>query len=130
MKDKILNVLDNIYEAKIEINDMLGLVTAEELKTLEIELDNLVEDNIIYKTKKDRYILLKNCKNLKIGRLVLNKKGFGFVILDKEDDLYIPENDLNGATHDDVVLAEITCNGIKKEGRVVRINTKQTLKYG
>ena len=123
MKDKIIEVLDEIYEAKslIEINDLLGLVTAEELKELDNTLESLVDDNIVYKTKKDRYILLKNCKNLKIGRLVLNKKGFGFVILDREDDLYIPEDDLNGATHDDVVLAEITCNGIKKEGRVVRI---------
>ena len=123
MKDKITEVLDEIYEAKslIEINDLLGLVTAEKLKELDNTLEILVNENIIYKTKKDKYILLKNCKNLKVGRLVLNKKGFGFVVLDREDDLYIPESDLNGATHDDVVLAEITYNGIKKEGRIVRI---------
>ena len=106
MRDKILETLDNVYEAKglIEVNDMLGLTTAEELKTLELELEKLVDECLIYKTKKDRYILLKNCNNLKIGRLALNKKGFGFVILEKEDDLYIPEEDLNGATHDDVYL--------------------------
>ena len=123
MRDKILETLDNVYEAKglIEVNDMLGLTTAEELKTLELELEKLVDECLIYKTKKDRYILLKNCNNLKIGRLALNKKGFGFVILEKEDDLYIPEEDLNGATHDDVVLAEITHNGIKKDGRILRI---------
>ena len=123
MKEKITEILDNIYEAKslIEINDLLGLTTAEELKELDDSLNKLVDEDIMYRTKKDRYILLKNCKNLKVGRLVLNKKGFGFVVLDKEDDLYIPEEDLNGATHDDVVLAEITYNGIKQEGRVVRI---------
>ncbi len=123
MEDKILEILDNIHEAKtlIEINDMLGLTTAEELKELQDTLEKMSEKYIVYKTKKERYILLKNCTNLKIGRLALNKKGFGFVILDKEEDLYISENDLNGATHDDTVLAEITRNGIKREGRIVRI---------
>ena len=123
MKDNIIDVLNEIYEAKtlIEINDMLGLTTAEELKEVEKNLEKLEEECIIYKTKKDRYILIKNCKNLKIGKLSLNKKGFGFVILDKEDDLYIPEEDLNGATHDDRVLAEVTHNGIKREGRIIRI---------
>ena len=123
MKDNIIEILNDVYEAKtlIEINDMLGLTTAEELKEVEKNLEKLEEECIIYKTKKERYILIKNCKNLKIGKLSLNKKGFGFVILDKEDDLYIPENDLNGATHDDRVLAEVTHNGIKREGRIIRI---------
>jgi ribonuclease R len=123
MKEKILEALDDVHEAKtlIEVNDLLGLTTAEELRELNLELENLVNDYVVYKTKKDRYILLKNCNNLKIGRLSLNKKGFGFVILDKEEDLYIPEENLNGATHDDIVLSEITRNGIKKEGRIVRI---------
>lgn len=123
MEEKILEILNDVYEAKtlIEINDMLGLTTAEELKELQDTLEKMSGKYIVYKTKKERYILLKNCTNLKIGRLALNKKGFGFVILDKEEDLYVPEEDLNGATHDDTVLAEITRNGIKREGRIVRI---------
>ncbi len=123
MEEKILNILDDVHEAKtvIEVNDMLGLTTAAEYKEVQDELERLSEKYVIYKTKKERYILLKNCTNLKIGKLTLNKKGFGFVLLDKEDDLYIPADDLNGATHDDVVLAEITRNGIKKEGRILRV---------
>ena len=123
IEEKILEILDNVYEAKslIEINDMLELTSAEELNELQSTLEKLSDKYIIYKTKKERYILLKNCINLKIGKLALNKKGFGFVILDKEEDLYIPENDLNGATHDDMVLAEITRNGIKKEGRIIKV---------
>ena len=92
MEYKILEILDNIHEAKtlIEINDMLGLTTAEELKELQDTLEDMSEKYIIYKTKKERYILLKNCTNLKIGRLALNKKGFGFVILDKKK-IYISQ---------------------------------------
>lgn len=123
MEEKVIEILDNIHDAKslIEVNDLLGLTTALELKELENTLESMVQRYIVYKTKKDKYILLKNCPNLKVGKLSLNKKGFGFVILEKEDDLYIPKEDLNGATHDDLVLAEITRNGIKTEGRIVRI---------
>ena len=123
MKEKVIAGLSEIYEAKtiIEINDLLGLSTAEELKELQDTLELLVTDNIMYQTKKDKYILIQNCPGFKMGKLSLNKKGFGFVLLDKEDDLYIPEENLNGATHDDLVLAEITRNGIKREGRILKI---------
>ena len=64
---------------------------------------------------------MKNCLNFKLGRLTVNKKGYGFVILEKEDDLYIASDNLNGAIHDDVVLAEIIRSGVKKEGKVLKI---------
>ncbi len=123
MKEEILRILKNVHEAKepIEINDMLGFTTAEEYRALEESLEELVNEFIIYKTKKEKYILVKNCPSIKIGRLTVNKKGYGFVILEKEDDLYIASDNLNGAIHDDVVLAEIIRNGVKKEGRVLKI---------
>lgn len=123
MKEEVLRILTDVYEAKeaIEINDLIGLTTPEEYRTLEETLEELVNDFIIYKTKKERYILVKNCPSIKIGRLTVNKKGYGFVILEKEDDLYIASDNLNGAIHDDVVLAEIIRSGVKKEGRVLRI---------
>ncbi len=123
MKEKIIKKLENIHEAKslIEINDLLGLKTAEELRDLEVCLDELVNEYIVFKTKKEKFILLKNCPNLKVGRYSANKKGFGFVILDKEEDLYINDKDSNGAIHDDIVLAEIIRQGFKREGRVIRV---------
>ena len=127
MKNKILEVLDNEKDALslIEINDLIGLKTAEELKELSEELVKLEEENILYITKKDKYILYKNCPFFKLGKLSVNKKGFGFVLLDKEDDLYIDKENLNGAVHDDYVLAEITKSGIKREGRVLKILNRQ-----
>lgn len=123
MKEEIKKVLENIYDAKeaIEINDMLGLTSAEEYRDLEDCLEELVQEFVLYRTKKDRYILIHNCPNFKMGRLTVNKKGYGFVILEKEDDLYIASDNLNGAIHDDFVLAEIIRNGVKKEGRVLKI---------
>ena len=123
MKDKILELLTNIHEAKeaIEINDMLGLKSADEYRELCDTLENLVKEYLIYKTKKDKYILLKNCPGLKIGKLSVNKKGFGFLLLDKEDDIYITDDNFNGAIDDDVVLCEVFTSGVRKEAKVIRV---------
>lgn len=123
MREEILQILENIHEAKtaMEINDLLHLKSAEEYRSVVETLNELVEEYIVFHTKKDKFILLKNCPSLKIGKLSLNKKGYGFVLLEKEEDLYIPEDMINGATHDDIVLAEITRVGVKREGKVVRV---------
>lgn len=123
MRDKVLNLLKDIHEAKeiIEINDLLGLKTSEELRELQDTLNQLIDEYIVFYTKKGKYILLDNCPGLKIGRLSVNKKGFGFIVLDKEDDLYVEEKNMNGAIHDDIVLAEVFPSGVRKEAKVIKI---------
>jgi len=122
-KQIIIDILNNEMNALdiIEINDKLGLKTSEELKQLTNLLDELIEENIVYQTKKDRYILYKNCPNFKVGKLALNKKGFGFVCLVNEDDIYIGKDNLNGAIHNDLVLCEIIKGGLEVEGRILKI---------
>ena len=123
MKDKIIEVLNNLNDAVdiITINDLLGLKTPGELNELQTHLKELYNDNILFITKKDKYILYKNCANFKIGKLSLAKKGFGFVVIPKEEDIFISIDNLNGATHDDQVLCEITGSKIKREGTILRI---------
>ena len=123
MKERILEVLKNIHEAKevIEINDLLGLTTSDELRELQDTLNQLVDEYLVFYTKKGKYILLDNCPGLKIGKLSVSKKGFGFIILDKEDDIYVDSKNMNGAIHEDIVLAESFISGVRKEARVIRI---------
>ena len=123
MREEIIKVLDNVYEAKdiIEINDMLNLTTSEELQDLQDELNKLVEEYIVYFTKKNKYILLKNCTNLFIGKLSVNKKGFGFVIIPKDEDIYIAKDNINSAIDEDIVLCEVINKGIKREGRIIKV---------
>lgn len=64
---------------------------------------------------------MKNCPGLKIGKLSVNKKGFGFLLLDKEDDIYIASTDMNGAINDDIVLVEVTEKGLEPAGKVLKI---------
>ena len=106
MKERILNLMKDIHEAKelMEINDLLGLVTTAEYKELQDVMNTLVEEYTVFLTKKGKYILLKNCPGLKVGRLSVNKKGFGFLCLEMEDDIYIDAK-----------------KGVRKEARVIRI---------
>ena len=123
MKEQIITVMNDRYEALdvIEINDLLGLITPEDLSRLNNALDSLVKDNVIYRTKKNKYILFKNCPNLKVGVLSINKKGFGFLLVPGGEDIFIDKDNINNAVHDDKVLIEIINNYGKTEGRVLRV---------
>lgn len=129
MKEQILDVLKDIHEAKtlIEINDLLKLTTIEDYQELQKNMEELVNNFLVFKTKKDKYLLMKNCPGLKIGKLSVNKKGFGFLLLDKEDDIYIAKDDMNGAINDDTVLVEVTEKGLEPAGKVLKI-VKRDLK--
>ena len=123
MKEQVINVMSDRYEALdvIEINDLLQLTSPEDLSRLNSALCELEKDGIVYKTKKNKYILFKNCPSLKAGVLSLNKKGFGFLIIKDGEDIYIDKDNINGAVNDDRVLVEIINNHGKTEGRVLRV---------
>ena len=123
MEEKILKILNNIHEAKtlIEINDLMELKTAEKLHELQETLKKLIEEYKVFYTKKEKYILLKNCPSLKIGPLSVNKKGFGFVILPEEDDIYIDKTNLKDAIDEDIVLCEVTSRTARKEGKIIKV---------
>ena len=61
-----------------------------------------------------------------------NKKGFGFVEIDNMDeDVYISQDNMNGAIHDDIVLVEITSkmNIDRLEGRVLKILKRENKRF-
>ena len=72
-------------------------------------------------------MLFENSHLLK-GRLSVNKKGFGFVIVDgRDEDIYIDAKNMNGALNNDLVVVEELKgqNGKKTEGRVVKVLKKE-----
>ena len=123
MKEQIINILNDKYEALdvIEINDLLGLTTSEDLSRLNNFLNELVTSGIIYKTKKNKYILFKNCPNLKVGVINIKKSGIGFLIVPEGEDIFIDKGNLNGAINDDKVLIEIIKTNERIEGRVLKV---------
>lgn len=124
MKDRILNILkkeERSYTA-IELKDYLGLNTTEELEEMLKTLNELESDLTIYHTNKDKYMAFEY-SHLRKGKISVSEKGFGFVLMSPEPDIYIDQKQLNGAIDGDVVIVEIISNktGIKQEGRVLRI---------
>ena len=127
MKDKILNILKSEEKAFtiIELKDLLGLNTTEEIEDM-LKILNELESNLsIYHTNKDKYVAFEY-SHLKKGKISVSEKGFGFVILENEEDIHIDSSHLNGAINGDMVIVEITDKntGAKKEGRVLRIASR------
>ena len=125
MRDRIINVLENsdIALTIYEIEDFLDIKEIEDIQLLQDELNFLSLEGIIYHSNKDRYMMLKD-SHLKRGIMRANKKGFGFVDIDDNDeDVYISQENMNGAIHDDVVLVDIISkkNMPRLEGKVIRI---------
>lgn len=123
MEERVLQLLkeDNRAFSVYEINDALGLSTVDELKELLNALSVLEDQLKVYRTKKDGYLLFDN-SHLKVGRLIANKKGFGFVDIEGDEDVFIPPMNMNGAIHGDQVIVEITSKkGVELEGRILRI---------
>ena len=123
MKEKIFDILKDETKAlaPIDIYNLLKLKTADELRDLTVELEDMQANGEIYKTNRDKYILFSNCPGVYCGKISVNKKGYGFVLLPMQDDLFIPQVNLNNAINGDLVVCEIVKKGLKPEGRVVRI---------
>ena len=133
MKDNILNILKNSDKALsvFEIEDLLGVKDVESTKEILTVLHELEEETVIYHSNKDKYMMLEN-SHLRRGLMRANKKGFGFVeVENSEDDIYISQDHMNGAIHDDIVLVEITSKMSldRLEGRVLKIIKRQVQQY-
>ena len=133
MRDDIINILKNSNKAIdiYEIQDLLNIKSIEDTTKLSEELRKLEDDVIIYRSNKNKYMMLED-SHLKKGIMRVNKKGFGFVEVDSlEDDIFISSDNMNGAIHDDIVLVEITSkmNLDRLEGRVLRIIERKNNKY-
>jgi len=121
---KIIDLLGRRNKAleAIEISHELDLRTDEEyLKLVEV-LSKLSDSYQIYCSNKGRYMLF-DCSPLKKGKININRKGYGFVDLIDEEDIFIPTSNLNGAIHGDTVIAEVTGRKErnKLEGRILKI---------
>ena len=120
---KLLKKKKNTSLTSIEINDYLKLNTVEDYTKLEKVLEKLCQEGkIYYSEKKKRYTPIENT-NFKTGRLIVNPKGYGFVVLDpsfNEADIYINKINLLDARNNDIVIIEII-HKHSREGKVVRI---------
>lgn len=97
-------------------------VSKEEREDLDYVLNQLLSEREISLTKRGKYT--KPEKNELTGTFIGTAKGFGFVSIEElEEDIYIRENNTNGALDKDTVQIIIlpSQNGKRKEGQVIKI---------
>ena len=105
-----------------EIAFILG-VTKDKFAEFHEVLKELENEYKIQCTKKGKYLLVDS-NVYKTGTLRLNQKGFGFVEIDKNEEVFISKGNINNALNEDLVLVEILDDSndeLHKEGKIVKI---------
>ena len=125
MREKILDVLKEVGRALSyeELDSLLNIKTIEETKEMADCLELLEKEGQIYHSNKNKYMLFSFC-NLKKGFLRVNKKGYGFVEVNNEnEDIFISSEDMKNAIDGDFVIVEVTLtkDDGRREGRILKI---------
>lgn len=130
MSDKRKKVIMDLVAAEFyvpmkekELAVMLQ-VSKEDRSELNRLLNELLAEGKLSLTKKGKFIKAKHSDKELTGTFISHSKGFGFVEIDgRDEDLYIPENFVNGAFHKDTVRVALLSgqNGRRQEAQVVEV---------
>ena len=99
-------------------------VSPDERPQLKQILEELLSEGKLQITKRGKYLKGEGHPAGLEGTFISNARGFGFVEIEgMEQDLFIPENDVNGAFHKDQVQVELLKNqhGKRQEAKVTKI---------
>ena len=139
MRESIIEILNDALYKPMDERELLEAAGVERKQAGQFlsMLDELEAEGIVYKTKKNRYVLPEKV-GLVAGKLVRNKKNFGFVIPNKDDkkkgDIFIPASAMMGAMNGDTVMVAITADEVKngagsREGEVKKILARGAFKF-
>lgn len=121
-------MLDKEYKP-IKFKEMVNIlqVPKREKDDLREVLESLIADGKIVIDVKGKFKVAR--ENLKTGTFIGTQRGFGFVRVEgEEEDIFIPENAMKGALHDDVVQVQVldVKTGKRREGKIVNIVERGT----
>lgn len=123
-------ICDEFYvPMKIKEFAILLQVPKEERGELKKILDSLEKEGKIRVSQKGKYVK-GEAKSL-VGTYQAHQRGFGFVTIEGEDeDIFISEEDINGAFHGDSVEVVIKSapEGKRREGKITKILSHGTTK--
>ncbi|MDE6184244.1 MAG: ribonuclease R, partial [Lachnospiraceae bacterium] len=103
-------------------------VKAEERGELKEILSELVKEGKLQMTRRGKYIRGDGTPSQLSGTFISNAKGFGFVEIEGQvQDLFIPENEVNGAFHKDKVVVELLPgqHGKRQEAKIISILSRE-----
>lgn len=126
MREEILKLLSSDDYQPMTLKELQVYFHKENDVSFLKTLATMEQDFEVVRSKKNKYHLPFKIRYYK-GELSLNKKGFGFVKLDGDDEIYIPKQELNGAMHLDIVKIAVSeeIPG-RLEGRVIEICERGT----
>lgn len=123
-------ICDDFYvPMKLKELAILLQVPKDQRNELKRVMDALVADGKVSVTQKGKYV--KGTAKQLVGTYQAHARGFGFVTVEGQaDDIFISEDDANGAFHMDQVEVVITKapEGKRREGKIVRILSHGTVK--
>lgn len=123
-------ICDDFYvPMKLKELAILLQVPKDQRNELKKVMDALVADGKVSVTQKGKYV--KGTAKQLVGTYQAHARGFGFVTVEgQSDDIFISEDDANGAFHMDQVEVVITKapEGKRREGKIVRILSHGTVK--
>ncbi|WP_461809716.1 ribonuclease R [Faecalimonas sp.] len=130
-KKMIYNFICDEFYVPMKIKEFAILlqVPKEERGELKKILDSLEKEGKIRVSQKGKYVK-GEAKSL-IGTYQAHQRGFGFVTIEGEDeDIFISEEDINGAFHGDSVEVVIKSapEGKRREGKITKILSHGTTK--
>lgn len=99
-------------------------VKPEQRQELKEVLDELVKEGKLRITKRGKYLKGDGSAEKLTGTFINNPRGFGFVEIEgRKEDLFIPEEEINGAFHKDMVQVELLKEkrGKRQEAKVTAI---------
>lgn len=118
-------ICDELYvPMKVKEIAIMLRIEKEQRGELQQILDALVEEGKIEISKKGKYT--KATEAFTTGVYTGNSRGFGFVTIEgEEEDIFIPEENTNGAMHMDTVQVQVQVSpnktGKRREGTIVKV---------
>ncbi len=130
LKEKILEMITGPQYVPLNLDEMGNVMelSNEDRKELKKNVDELILEGKLLSITKGKLVLPERY-GVYTGRLDVNKRGFGFLLRDKElGDIFIPENAMKDAMNGDIVQAKVlreTAATKRAEGEILKVLTRK-----
>ena len=124
-KEKVFGFMNEKEYVPLMFEELVAVlcVPDDSIDELQSILDELILEGKVVKTKKKRYMVSTDA-GFAGGTFRGNERGFGFVMIEGQDDIFIPADFTHTAMDNDKVLAKITKpadKGKRAEGEIIKI---------
>ena len=124
---KIIRENKLMYMTVDELTKKLVKLTKESPTEIKENIVNLVQSGVLFLDDYDKISICAD-RGYYLGKMTLNKKGFGFISIEGMPDFFIPTFAINGAFDGDDCIVEILNQKTETdiEGRVVKVLRRNT----